>query len=308
MPIERTVDLARIGASARIQEVGDGPAVLFIHGANTSGASWASLAAGLPELRCLLVDRPGTGLSPALTRRPNREGLREFAASFVVDVLDGLGLERADLVATSLGGYIALRSAAAHPERVRRMVQFGWPVGAPSDGLQPLMRLAALPGVGRLAAGMPFNDRSVRWLFRRMGHGPAMDDGRITSEEIGAYVALLRDTDTLRNELGRASAFVSPVGGLAGFVLDEAALAGVTAPTLFAWGEHDSFGSPAVGRAIVRRMPAAEIQVIRDAGHTPWMDDLEACVAAVRTFLAPATSPIVPRPVPEARSIPQAGR
>ena len=57
-PIERFVDLPRAGLRVRCQEVGDGPPVLFVHGANTSGLSWATLAAKLVAFRCILVDRP----------------------------------------------------------------------------------------------------------------------------------------------------------------------------------------------------------------------------------------------------------
>ena len=65
----------------RVQELGDGPPILFIHGANTSGTSWATLAAKLPSFRCLLLDRPGTGLSPALPARPTTTELKFLARS-----------------------------------------------------------------------------------------------------------------------------------------------------------------------------------------------------------------------------------
>lgn len=57
------------GGRLRVQVVGEGPPVLFLHGVNTSGTVWAPLAARLPGFRCLLVDRPGCGLSdPAAAR------------------------------------------------------------------------------------------------------------------------------------------------------------------------------------------------------------------------------------------------
>ena len=48
---------------------------------------------------------------------------------------------------------------------------------------------------------MPANERSVRMLFRRLGHGPKLKDGRITQEDLDCYLAMLRYTDTMRNEI-----------------------------------------------------------------------------------------------------------
>ena len=131
-PTERIIHLDRIGVDVRLQEIGSGPPVLFIHGIATSGVSWAALAARASGFRCLILDRPGTGLSQPLTRAVDPAALAELSDILVADVLDALGLRSAHVVASSLGGYVALRSAAATPERVERMVQFSWPVGAPT--------------------------------------------------------------------------------------------------------------------------------------------------------------------------------
>lgn len=65
-PTERFVPLASTGTSIRVQELGDGDPVLFIHGGANSGTGFAPLAKRLADAgrRCMLVDRPGNGLSP----------------------------------------------------------------------------------------------------------------------------------------------------------------------------------------------------------------------------------------------------
>ncbi len=50
----------------RVLEVGEGVPVLFVHGASSGGSSWAPLVACLSGFRCILLDRPGFGLSPRL--------------------------------------------------------------------------------------------------------------------------------------------------------------------------------------------------------------------------------------------------
>jgi pimeloyl-ACP methyl ester carboxylesterase len=284
-PTELRVHLARNDVTVRVQEVGEGPPVVFVHGANTSGASWAALASRLDGFRCIILDRPGTGLSDPLPRSFDAGSLSQFADTLVIDLLDALALQSAHVVATSLGGYIALRTAAAHPDRIDRMVQFSWPVGAPITWLPVFMRIMSVPGIGRLIAGLPPSEGSVRATFRRIGHGESLEAGRITREDLDCYLALLRDTDTMRNELGPARVFVSPLRGLNRVLLPHEVLARIRTPTCFIWGENDPFGGPATARQLVARLPNAELDLLPGAGHAPWLDDLDHCAAAVRTFL-----------------------
>jgi pimeloyl-ACP methyl ester carboxylesterase len=142
--------------------------VVFLHGVNTAGTVWAPLAAGLDGFQCLLVDRPGCGLSRPLPR-PIKDAaeLVAFAESFTPELLDVAGLGRTPLVSTSLGGYHALRSAAARPDRVAGVVQLGWPVGAPNERLplvmrRPLRRRTGRPHLRREGAGFDAHHRRRR--------------------------------------------------------------------------------------------------------------------------------------------------
>src|SRR5262245_34972941 len=63
--VERRVTLPRSGIEVRVQEAGSGPPVLFVHGTMSAGSVWAPLARLLPDYRCVLLDRPGCGLSTA---------------------------------------------------------------------------------------------------------------------------------------------------------------------------------------------------------------------------------------------------
>jgi pimeloyl-ACP methyl ester carboxylesterase len=133
-PVQRRVTLPRLGSVVRVQEVGAGPPVLFVHGGSTCGTSWADLAVRLPDRRCLLVDRPRTGLSEPL-RDPIRD-LDDLAALgdvLVPDILDALGLTSADASRR--------RSGATSPSGAR------WPprsasAASPSSG-GPLVRQSA---------------------------------------------------------------------------------------------------------------------------------------------------------------------
>jgi pimeloyl-ACP methyl ester carboxylesterase len=287
VPSEHRVRLDGLGCDVRIQEVGDGPPVLFLHGASTAGTSWAGLAAALPGWRCLLVDRPGTGLSEPLVRVPrDAGGMRALGAALLPSLLGALGLERAAVVATSLGGYFAFRGAIAAPERVIGLVELGWTPAARSPGVPMFMRLGSMPVLGRLMAAAPASEASVRRVFRQIGLRQALAAGKVSPEAIASYAALLNHTPTMRNELALGRAVVSPVRGLdprlALSVADQAAL---TMRVLVAWGDSDPFGSLAVARRFTDGFPDARLVEIPGAGHAPWMDDPVATAELVDAFL-----------------------
>ena len=108
-PDEKMIALESTGTRVRVQSEGHGPPVLFIHGGPNSGSTWAPIAGAFDGFHCIFVDRPGTGLSEPYRKIPTAEEFNDLSDRFVGDVLDGLGLEHAHVVASSLGGFMALR-------------------------------------------------------------------------------------------------------------------------------------------------------------------------------------------------------
>jgi pimeloyl-ACP methyl ester carboxylesterase len=287
-PVERRVRLAHTGTEVRVQELGAGRPAIFLHGALTSGTSWAGLVARLPGVHCYVIDRPGTGLSDPLPSSVTKlRTLDALGDSLVGDLLDGLGLDAADVVATSFGGYFALRGALAQPHRFGRIVEFGWSAGAPLGRMPFAMRLGSLPLMAGLASRLPVNERVVRSMFRGIGLRQAIDAGRVSVEAVRAYAALLNHTDTMRNELDLGRTFVSPLRGLdRGLLLSEAARAAITQPIAFIWGERDSFGGPPIALEFVRPFQNAQLEIVPDAGHNVWIDDAELAAERVGRFLS----------------------
>ena len=190
------------------------------------------------------------------------------------------------LVATSFGGYIAFRTAAAHPDRVGRIVEFGWTFGAPIAGPPLLMRLASVPMVGRLLTAVPPNERAVRAMLRRIGLRQALQAGRVPQEVVDCYLALLRDTDTMRNELRAGPRLIFLFRGLDERVLLPAdLLAEIHAPVCFLWGEEDPFGGADIARRFVKHLPNAELELLPGTGHAVWIDDPDHAATTTRRFL-----------------------
>ena len=285
-PAERQVSLHRLGTTVRVLEVGEGPDVLFVHGASASGANWAPLVARLDGLRCLLLDRPGCGLSDPLDADlSDLDGFGDFAAALIADVLDGLDVPTAHVVATSLGGHLALRGAAAHPDRVERMVEFGYLPGAPLSHLPISMRMGAVPGVRRLMTSIPPTRGSVKAILRQLGMGNAMKDGRISPEMVDWFHALLRDTPTMRNDMYLPRELIQKAGKGAE-ALPASLLAEVRCPVVFAWGDDDPMGGADVARSFVPLIPGAELDLWDDTGHAPWMEHPERAAALVADFFS----------------------
>jgi pimeloyl-ACP methyl ester carboxylesterase len=135
------------------------------------------------------------------------------------------------------------------------------------------MRVATLPFLGRLATRIPTNERMARSMLKQIGLRGAVESGRFGEVELAWFVSLLRDTDTLRNEIDAAPRVVTMRGFNEDTLLSPALLGRVTCPAYFLWGEDDPTGGAAIARQFVAQLPNAELEVMPDAGHAPWMDD-----------------------------------
>jgi pimeloyl-ACP methyl ester carboxylesterase len=106
-----------------VEDDGEGPAILFLHGGLGDSRLWAPVAERLRgSFRCVRPDVRFFGRS---------EGPDEAwsAVEDSVSVLDALGVPRAAVVGLSMGGGIALRLAQQHPDRVTAVVHVAGAVG-----------------------------------------------------------------------------------------------------------------------------------------------------------------------------------
>ena len=286
-PDEQRVGLTRNRTTVRIQEVGEGPPVLFIHGGPNSGSTWVPLVAHLPGVRCILLDRPGTGLSDPLPEPLTLDRAPPYGVRLVEDVLDALELDRAHLLGSSFGGHLALHAAAGAPARVDHMVQLGCPAMAPGMATPPFMRAMALAPVRRLLGMLPPTKAGGRSTLRQIGHRTSLRAGVIPDEFLDWYLALQRDTDTMANETATIASGVTLRGFTPELTIADEVLDGVKCPTSLIWGADDTFGSETVATALEHRLADAELHVLARAGHLPWIDEPELCGELIGAFLSP---------------------
>jgi pimeloyl-ACP methyl ester carboxylesterase len=283
-PREQFVTLPRIGVKVRVQEFGEGEPALFVHGGPNSGSTWAPLLEHFSGYRCLVVDRPGTGLSEPYT--VTRNNLARFGDAFVGDVLAALNIDSAHVVASSFGGMLALRSAAAEPQYFRHMVQMAAPALAPGSATPPFMKGMALAPVRWLIGKLPPNQKANDRILRQLGHGVSIDEGTFSPVFNDWYLALQRYTDTMENDGNMIGRFVSTKGFDPADAIPDEVFAAVASPTLFLWGADDGFGGEDVANYIVARMPNAELVMIPRSGHLPWLDDPQSIARQTLAWLS----------------------
>jgi 2-hydroxy-6-oxonona-2,4-dienedioate hydrolase len=282
LPRERLVEIARPRARLRVLEAGTGAPVLFLHGTVGPG-SWPSLVAGMPGFRCLVLDRPGWGLSTAVAYP--RGGYRAYVADLLAAALDSLDIERVDAVGGSIGDLWALSLAEHHPDRVGRVVLLGGGPLDPAVHVPPFIRVVTSP-IGAIIVRLPVSSDRVRSILRDSGHGPSLDAGRIPEAFVDWRVANDTETIAMRHERSMARRVVDGSSYRAGITFADEELHRIDAPVLLVYGTADRTGDADIWRAFTRALPNASLELIDGAGHMPWFDEPARVATSVAGFLA----------------------
>lgn len=148
----------------------DAPPLVLLHAATASATQWFPDAGNLSRsYRIYALDTIGDAGMSKVDRPPQN---RSDYALWLSDVLDGINIEKADLVGSSYGGWIAMNTALYAPERVNKMVML-----SPANALAPF----ELSYVARIAITTSFPNRwaiehiSVRPLFAKEPNGPFLE-------------------------------------------------------------------------------------------------------------------------------------
>jgi 2-hydroxy-6-oxonona-2,4-dienedioate hydrolase len=271
--LDLTVRHVRIGAwHTRVLEAGTGPETLVLmHGTGGHLEAYArNIAAFARHYRVVAFDYPGHGYT-TLTERD-----LEFDAyvTHLHGLLDALGIERAHLNGESLGGGVAVKFAAIHPERIGKLV-LNTPGGLPATP-QALHRLRTL---SQEAADDPTVERiraRLEWLMA----APAS----VTDELVELRRAIYAQTGFARS-MKHILCLQDPDIRARNLITD-AELAAIAAPTLVVWTSHNPSGPAEKGRELVGRLRAGRFELIDDAGHWPQWEQPDRYHDIVLTFLA----------------------
>jgi pimeloyl-ACP methyl ester carboxylesterase len=282
-PTERFVEVAEPAARIRVVEVGSGSPLLVVHGTFGSGPAFAALAREMPSRRLLLMDRPGFGLSSAIGYRTDSFG--RVIADLQRTVLDGLAVDRVDVVGHSIGAVFALRLALHHQERVRRVILLGAGPIVQEAGVPTPIRLVGSP-LGSVMVRLTKRRGMVLSMIRGSGHSPALADARIPDVLVDWRVAVNRETDSMWHERAMVRAIVDGTRYRDGVTFSEAELAAIKQPTLMVYGTADSLGGPALWERVVGSLPKGKLSILEGAGHMVWLDDPADVARRTESFLS----------------------
>lgn len=235
--------------------IGEGPPLILLHSNGGSARQYADCWSTLAlSSQVVAIDLPGQGDSAPLQRHWS---VGDYAEA-VIEVMDLLGLARAHVVGTSIGGAIALKLGAAHADRV----------GC----------LGIVEAPARDEAGW-----EKRWNTIEQGFGLVLQ----SSDEIAAKVSnpsqdTIRRWNIDRSKAG-AKTMMDVMWALRTFDV-RAELAAITAPTLLVYGDRSPVGEGITW--LKNGIPGARLEMMTGCGHFPMLDAPDTFANLIVSFLA----------------------
>jgi pimeloyl-ACP methyl ester carboxylesterase len=282
----------------QVFELGSGSPVLYVHGGLGGAYEVVPILAALAKThRVLAVDRPGHGLADPFDYRG--VDLLDHGRTFLCDVVDALELSTVDVVANSMGAYLSVAFALDSPSRVSRLALVGAPFGIARR--PPLLMLPlGLPLIGHRLGRHVFSnatrDAGRKFWGQVMVDHPERVDDRLIDVDV-AHTR--RNVESLLSLIACIADW-RRLGYRRELIIGERWRA-LTTPTVLLWPEHDAFGAPEEGEALVETNPNLRLVWLPGTGHVPWIDDPETVLAELERFLAPE-----PRPEADAAALSQA--
>jgi pimeloyl-ACP methyl ester carboxylesterase len=260
MPSDHYIDVN--GIKTRYWSVGAGAPMLLIHGAGGSADYWHRNIFALAEQhQVYALDWVGSGKSDKPEATYTYDDLTEFVAQF----MDAVSLPRANIVATSGGGIIAIKLTSRSPERVQKLILSG------SAGLGKAlgfgMRLSAIPGIGE-ALNRP-SRATAKFLIRQCVADPEafLTDEFIDLVErnlpLDVLQFQLRTFRTSANFWGMKPEFLSSLRD---------SLLKIQAPTLVLWGKQDQITPVSGAEVAMNQIPDATLHLFEHCGHWAYLE------------------------------------
>lgn len=259
-----TVSTRTLSDSFARTRLGSGPGLLLAHGAGSSMANtYGPILEGLADRYTVVgIDYPGSGDTPRSTVPLSIDEL----ADQLVAAADAEGLDRFAVSGFSLGGAVAIRAAARHPERVSALV---------------------------LTASMPQRDNRIALATSVWKKIAESEDRELLAEfllliSLGSQFLESMSSEQLREVLDFAAATAadgSPEqAALAGQLDVRNDLAGIQVPTLVISTTDDPLTSTALHHQLAETIPDAQLAEI-DTGHLPMLERTDEWLKLITDFV-----------------------
>lgn len=238
-------------ALLRVEGRSGAPAVLFFHPFPLHAGVWEEtlLACASAGLCAAALDAPGFGGSPPRGEPLTMDALADLGAS----ALDAIGAPRAAIAGCSMGGYAAMAFMRRRPDRVRSLA---------------LMATKASPDAPEAKQN---RERQAKLALEK-GAAAVVAEFAPKLLAPGAPDRLRRRVEELA-QLANAQGIADALRGMAQRPDSRPELSGWSVPTLVIAGEQDQLMSLSEMETIARAVPGARLEVIRGAGHLPFLEN-----------------------------------
>ncbi|MDB6106685.1 MAG: hypothetical protein JWO52_6684 [Gammaproteobacteria bacterium] len=246
-------------------------AVVFVHGNPGSTADWTPLVASVGEFgRAVAMDMPGFG---AADKPEHFDYSVPGYARHLGRLLAGCDVRRAHLVMHDFGGPWGLAWAAANPHAVASVTLIN--TGILLDYRWHYMaRIWQTPWLGELL--MATTTRAATRLLLRHGNPRGLPveyvDQAFKSFDAGTRRAVLRLYRNSRETNGAMQGIAN-------------ALRPLDLPAQVVWGAHDPYISLDFAERQREVFPRAEVLILSDSGHWPFIDNPDAVAHTIVPFL-----------------------
>lgn len=250
------------GVRTRYLHAGDGgkPTLILLHGSGGHAEAYVrNLAAHAGHFDTWSVDMLGHGY----TDKPGHPLEVAHYVGHLLGFADAIGAQRFHLSGESLGGWVASRTAADHPDRIDRLV-LNTAGGSQADP-EVMKRIITLSMAAAQDPSWETVQARIKWLMADKSKG--YDDIVASRQRIyrqPGFVAAMRDIMALQDPQIRARNILGPD--------DYGAIA---APTLVLWTSDDPTADVTEGKRIASMIPGARFEVMSGCGHWPQYEDPE---------------------------------
>jgi pimeloyl-ACP methyl ester carboxylesterase len=261
---------------------GNGRVIVAMHGGGAGSSGVAGMGPLLERLgedfRIIAPDSVG-GFGLTDPYAPVPYGLMSRVAH-TADFIDALCLPKVTLIGNSQGAWAAAQYAILHPDRVEKIILISSLTIANSLGIKqrPTEALKALNDYDGTRDGM-----------RRILQALIIDPKRITDQLIDERQAAATRPGALEafRAFGRNSAILreNPVYALQNDMTKSLPTLTKAIPTIFIWGDSDTFALPETGREIEKYLPDAKFHWVPGAGHQVQTDKPDEATKIIRAFI-----------------------
>jgi pimeloyl-ACP methyl ester carboxylesterase len=254
-----TVDGSRI----RYLKAGSGKRnLILIHGLGASAERWDLVIPSFGKHFTVYVpDLIGFGLSD----KPNVDYTTEFFANFVSSFLQELGIRKATVIGSSLGGQIAVEYVSLHQQSVEKLILVS-PAGAMKQ---------STPALDAYIMAALYPDESTAKNAFSMMTG---NNKEISQTTVDGFVQRMLMPNA-------KYAFMSTILGLKNAPEISIKLEILEIPTLVIWGELDPVIPIKYAEYFVQKIRDCRFYQMENCGHTPYVEDPKEFIKIALDFV-----------------------